>query len=81
VSGLEMQFSDLGLSRFWFSPSVKNEFIELSEEALKITIQLSTTYHCEKRFLSLSLSQIRSKYRNSVFADLRMNLTNIEPDI
>jgi hypothetical protein len=32
---LKMQFRDLGLSRFLISPSVRSEFPELSEEALR----------------------------------------------
>jgi hypothetical protein len=35
-SGLKMQFHDLGSVRSWISPSVRSEFPELSEEALKI---------------------------------------------
>jgi hypothetical protein len=48
-----MQFRDLGLSRFWISPSVRSEFLELSEEALKVVMQFSTTYLCEKGFSPL----------------------------
>jgi hypothetical protein len=60
---------------------VRSEFAELSEEALKIVMQFSTTYLCDKVFSSLL--QIKTKYRNrlSVSADLRLKLTNIEPDI
>jgi hypothetical protein len=42
--GLKMQFRDLGLSRFWISPSVRSEFPELSEETLKVVMQFSTSY-------------------------------------
>jgi hypothetical protein len=52
-SGLKMQFRDLDLSRFWISPSVRSEFPKLSEEALKVVMQFSTTYLCEKGFSSL----------------------------
>jgi hypothetical protein len=60
-NGLKMQFRDLGLSRFWISPSVRTEFPELSEEALKVVMQFSTTYLCEKGFSSLL--QLKTKYR------------------
>jgi hypothetical protein len=80
-SGLKMQFRDLGWSRFWISPSVRSEFSEFSEEAWKAVMQFSTTYLCEKGFSSLF--QLKTEYRNrlSACADLRLNLTNIEPDI
>jgi hypothetical protein len=52
-SGLKMQFRDLGLSRFWISPSVRSESLELSKEALKDVMQFSTTYLCEKGFSPL----------------------------
>jgi hypothetical protein len=60
---------------------VRSEFPELSEEALKVVMQFSTTYLCEKGFSSLL--QLKTKYRNrlSASADLRLNLDNIEPDI
>jgi hypothetical protein len=49
-SRLKMQFRDLGLVRSWISPSVRSEFAKLSEEPLKIVMQFSTTYLCEKVF-------------------------------
>jgi hypothetical protein len=80
-SGLKMQFRDLGLVRSWISPSVRSEYPELSEEPLKIVMQFSTTCLCEEVFSSLL--QIKTKCRNrlSVSADLRLKLTDIEPDI
>jgi hypothetical protein len=80
-SCLKIQFGDLGFSRFWISHSLRSEFPELSEEALKTVMQFSTTYLCEKEFSSLL--QFKTKYINhlSVCASFQMNLTNIEPDI
>jgi hypothetical protein len=79
--GPKMQFLDLGFSRFWISHSARSEFPELSEEALKVVMQFSSTYLCEKGFSSLL--QLKAKYRNrlSACADLRLNFTNIEPGI
>jgi hypothetical protein len=39
ASGLKIQFCDLGFSRFWISHSVRSEFPELSEEALKTVMR------------------------------------------
>jgi hypothetical protein len=61
-SGLKVQYCDLGLSRFWISPSVRSELPEVSEEALKISMQFTTAYLCGKGFSSLL--QIKTKYRN-----------------
>jgi hypothetical protein len=48
-----------------------------SKDALKIVMQFSTIYFCEKGFSSLL--QIKTKHRNrlSVSADLRLKLNNI----
>jgi hypothetical protein len=64
--GLKMQFRDLGLSRFWISPSVRSEFPQLYEEALKVAIRFSTTSLCKKGF-SLLL-QLKTIYRNRLSA-------------
>jgi hypothetical protein len=74
---LKMKLCDLGMSRVWISPSVRSEFPKLSEEALKVVMQFSTTYLCEEGFSSLL--QLKTKYRNRhiAYADLRLNLTNI----
>jgi hypothetical protein len=76
-----MQLRDFVLVRFWILPSVRSEFPELSEEALKLVMQFSTTCLCEKGFSSLL--QLKTKYRNrlSMSADLQLKMTNIEPAI
>jgi hypothetical protein len=80
-SGLKMQFRALSLAKFWISPSVRYEYPELSEDALKIVMQFASIYLCEKGFSSLI--EIKTKYRNrlNVCADLRLKLTNTQPDI
>jgi hypothetical protein len=80
-TGLKMQFRDLGLVRFWFSPSVRSEFPELSETALKIGMQFLATYLREKVFSSLLHRKTKHRNRLSVIADLGLKLANIEPDI
>jgi hypothetical protein len=76
-----MQFRALRLAQFWISPSVRYEYPELSEDALKIVMQFASIYLCEKEFSSRI--EIKTKYRNrlNMCADLRLKLTNIQSDI
>lgn len=46
-------------SQFWLY--VKNEYPLLSEKAMKVLIQFSTTYLCEKTFSSVTI--IKTQYR------------------
>jgi len=64
---------------FWIS--VRKEYQELSNIAVKVLIGFSTTYLCERGFSSLTY--LKSKYRNklNVEDDLRLYLTKLEPNI
>jgi hypothetical protein len=76
-AGIKIQFQAEGTVNFWTSSPVEREYSELYEGALKIIIQFTSAYLCEKGVLSLT--EIKRKYRNrlDVYADFRLNLTNI----
>ena len=57
---LKVKFQ-LSLSRPHFWLSVKNEYPSLSEKAMKILIQFSTTYLCEKTFSSVTVIKTRHR--------------------
>ncbi|XP_060845847.1 SCAN domain-containing protein 3-like [Rhopalosiphum padi] len=71
--------SGSSLEEFW----VKYQPIypEISNEALKVLVQFSSTYLCESGFSSMAV--IKNKHRNrlDVASDLRCSLSNIEPNI
>ncbi|XP_029342131.1 SCAN domain-containing protein 3-like [Acyrthosiphon pisum] len=70
--------SGSSLEEFW----VKYQPIypEISNEALQVLVQFSSTYLCESGFSSLAI--IKTKHRNclDVESDLRCSLSNIEPN-
>lgn len=79
-STLKFKFqSTLSKSQFWLS--VKSEYPLLSEKAMKILIQFSTTYLCEKTFSSVTA--IKTRYRSTLKLNraLRLAVTSLEPKI
>jgi len=58
------------LSQFWIS--LKNEYPELSDKAMKLLLIVSTTYLSEKSFSSLSLIKTKQRNRVEVKALLRL---------
>ncbi|KAI6656267.1 Zinc finger protein [Oopsacas minuta] len=72
-------FNNLSLEKFWvkYLPM----YLDLSQLALRVLVQFSSTYLCETRFSTLVL--IKSKYRSRMFveADLRCALSETTPGI
>ena len=58
-AGLKIKFQAEGMVNFWTSSPVEREYSELYKGALKIIIQLASTYLCEKGFSSLT--EIKTK--------------------
>uniref|UniRef100_A0A8C6V644 Uncharacterized protein n=1 Tax=Naja naja TaxID=35670 RepID=A0A8C6V644_NAJNA len=71
--------SPISKPHFWLS--VKNEYPLLSEKAMKILIQFSTTYLCEKTFSSVTA--IKTQYSSwfEIKMALRLVVTSLEPKI
>jgi len=77
-SSLKAKFqSSSSKSQFWLY--VKNEYPLLSEKAVKILIQFSTTYLCEKTFSSVTTIKTRYRSRLDVSRALRLAVTTLEP--
>lgn len=76
---LKKLYSSATLLDFWVS--VKNEYPEISNNAVKVLIGFSTTYLCERGFSSLTY--LKNKYRNklNVEDDMRLYLTKFQPNI
>ena len=66
--------SSLSRAHFWLS--VKNEYPLLNEKAMKILIQFSTTYLCEKAFSSVTVIKNRYRSRLEIEAALRLAVTS-----
>ena len=71
--------SSLSRAHFWLS--VKNEYPLLNEKAIKILIQFSTTYLCEKAFSSVTVIKNRYRSRLEIEAALRLAVTSLEPNL
>ena len=74
---LMSKHKDLPLSQFWIS--LKNEYPELSDKAIKLLLIFSTTYLCEKSFSSLSLIKTKQRNRAEINALLRLSETSLQP--
>ena len=74
---LKVKFQS-SLSRPYFWLSVKNEYPSQSEKAMKILIQFSTTYLCEKIFSSVTVIKTRYRSRLEIDAALRLAVTSLE---
>lgn len=71
--------SSLSRPQFWLS--IKSEYPLLSEQAMKILIQFSTTYLCEKAFSSVTVIKTRYRSRVEINAVLRLAVTTLDPNI
>lgn len=79
-SSLKAKFqSTASKSQFWLY--VKNEYPMLSEKAVKLLIQFSTTYLCEKTFSSVTTIKTRYRSRLDISTALRLAVTTLEPKI
>ena len=70
MTALKLNFSHL--YQDLISGSVKNEYPSLSEKAIKILIQFSTTYLCEKTFSSVTV--IKTRYCFCLEIDTALHL-------
>ncbi|XP_022183319.1 zinc finger MYM-type protein 6-like [Myzus persicae] len=78
-SSLKTKFLELSKSHFWLY--VKNEYPLLSEKAMKILIQFSTTYLCEKTFSSVTVIKTRYRSQLEISKALRLAVTTLEPKL
>ena len=78
-TSVKLAFKDNCLPDFWLL--LNNIYPELSEKATKYLLPFCTTYLCEKSFSMMTY--IKNKYRNKldVEPDLRINISNIMPEI
>lgn len=72
-------FQNTNLFSFWIKQ--KNEYEALYREAVKYLLPFTSTYLCETGFSSMVA--IKNKYRTTLNLEpnIRLKLTNIEPDI
>ena len=77
---LKVKFES-SLLRPHFLLSVKNEYLSLSEKAMKILIQFSTTYLWEKTFSFVTIIKTRYRSRLEIDAALRLAATSLEPNL
>ena len=78
-TSLKLQFNKSDLTNFWLR--LRSDYPTLANRALKHLVPFCTAYLCEQAFSVLLY--VKSKYRNklNVEADLRIKLSNIEPNI
>jgi len=76
---LKTAFKTKNILNFWLD--VKQEYSALSTQALQFLIPFVSTYLCENTFFHFLYT--KNKYRNrlNVESDLRLKVTNMEPEI
>lgn len=67
------------LDEFWIK--MRAEYDELSQNALRILLNFTSTYLCETSFSAMTV--IKTKYRNRLSAEnaMRIAISTIEPQI
>lgn len=72
-------FATMQLEEFWIR--MKAEYAELSEIAIKLLLNFTSTYLCETSFSAMTV--IKTKQRNRLNAEnaMRIAISNIEPRI
>jgi len=65
-----MQFSSYSLLGFW--NSIKDEYPEVSNKALRILIPFATLYLCEAGFSAVAV--LKSKYRSKLNVEKEMRV-------
>jgi zinc finger BED domain-containing protein 5/7/8/9 len=71
---LEQSFNTKNLNQFWIS--LRNEYPNLYEEALKKLVPFATTYLCEFGFSTLTTIKTKARNKLDVEPTMRISLTN-----
>ena len=80
VSAIKEKFATKkSLSEFWCQ--LKDEFKVLSDKAKIIPLPFATTYLCESGFSAYVSTKTKYRSRLSADPDIRMKLSQIQPDI
>lgn len=79
-STFQSTFSSNSYVEFWLN--LKNtSFEDLSQKAITILLPFATTYLCETGFSAYTATKTKYRNRLNVEPDLRIQLSQIEPDI
>lgn len=77
-SSLRMKFSSFSLLGFW--NSIKDEYPEISNKALRVLLPFATSYLCEAGFSAVAV--LKSKYRSrlNIEKEMRVAVTTLLPN-
>ncbi|KAL4126754.1 hypothetical protein QTP88_010963 [Uroleucon formosanum] len=78
-STLKTAFKTKNITNFWLD--VKQEYSALSTQALQFLIPFVSTYLCENTFSHLLYTKNKYRSRLNVESNLRLQVSNLEPDI
>ncbi|XP_022168388.1 zinc finger BED domain-containing protein 5-like isoform X2 [Myzus persicae] len=77
---LKIKFSEITVEEFWIS--VQTEFKKISEKAISILLQFSTSYLCELGFSTLTNIKTKKRERlTNIEEEMRVAISYIRPDI
>lgn len=76
---LKTTFNSATLLQFW--AQLRSEYPELAHFAVKKLLPFATTYRCEVGFSKYALTKTDLRSKLNPEADMRIQLSNIEPDI
>jgi hypothetical protein len=78
-SHLLQKFKEVSLITFW--GDLQQEYSALSRCAIRQLIPFASTYLCKTGFLNYAATKTKYRNRLNVASDLRMQLSNIKPNI
>jgi len=77
---LKIKFSEITVEEFWIS--IQIEFKNISEKAIRILLQFSTSYLCEHGFSTLTNIKTKKRERlTNIEEEMRVALSHIRPNI
>ncbi|CAK9816493.1 Zinc finger BED domain-containing protein 5 [Anthophora plagiata] len=76
---LKEKYKDQPLNDFW--ASLSEEYPNFSKQAIIVLLPFSTTYLCEAEFSYYTATKSKCRNRLDATPDIRIQLTNIVPDI
>jgi len=77
---LKIKFSEITVGEFWIS--VETKFKKISEKAISILFQFSTSYLCELGFSTLTNIKTKKQVRlTNIEEEMRVAISYIRPDI
>ena len=75
---METNFKDSDLLKFWIN--LREEYPEITAQAMKVLMRFPTTYFCEKTFSLYAATKTRPRSKMNAESEMKLHVTEITPD-